>query len=132
MTAFDAVLVTTTFVVFGTMGAWGTLAALRPARWVRPIDEHPPLDPEWAMERLIDQIALSPARSRGCLPVAGVKITAWWITDIEIRPNGDGGWTSGRWILDIDGQQEPCADLDVLYQVGLARLRAIAAARGAS
>lgn len=104
-------------------------------RWRRFRRAAPPrpviavLDPDQAMEMLLDQIARSPARSRGWVVVAGTRISAYWVTNVQVRPDGDTTWNPGFWVIDIDGYQAPCSDLDVMYQVGLARLRAIVAGR---
>lgn len=134
MTVAINVVATTVALAIAGMGlVFGAKAALRPSstRWQRPPEEPGLVDPEFIMEELIDAIARNPGRARGVVHRGGVKVSAYWITNIEVRPNG-AGFTSGYWVLDIDGYQGPCCDLEVLSQVGLARLRAIAAERAAA
>lgn len=120
-------------IVAGSLALLGTLIlAGAIAAWVlrsmpeeeRPLPNPQPLDPEWAMEQLLDRIARSPSRSRGTVVVSGVRISACWVTDIEVHPSGS-MWSSGYWLLDIDGYSGPCCDLEVVFALGLARLRAI-------
>lgn len=111
----------------GLLMCWGifTAAGPSPSRWRRPQDPPARIDPDACAERLVDEIARGPLRTRASI-LAGddVPCSAVWQVALHLPARG---W----WLVTVGPDSDSAKDLTEVCATVRGRLAAIVAERDA-